>query len=666
MTTQARTRLWTLFESLFAHELTETTAQAPQPEWCQTPLLPHQRTSLAAALQLESLKTGGGVGPVPGDALGGLFSTNYGILGDRVGSGKSLLSLALVKQLPPPAAVTEHEGRCGHVNMVRMRDQTRGHGHGRILEPVTAALFVIPHPLMSQWEDYVRNDTQGLRVCFIRKRKDISDNEATLEAQLRAGHLDAVFVSSTMWRDFHIAVPAYNFLWSRIFIDEADTIKVSLHGENLQGRFVWLITASWINLVFAGGAYFETERHFPPLDSTPAHVRERMEHFLAGSFFNIAGVRNTFVNYLCGTTQLSYYNSHQITGILFQLSRLVVRCSEEFIRRSFAVPSIQHVRVLCQAPQNVRVLKDMISDEMMERLHAGDSGGVLEMLGMTTTTGDQVIEAVNRNLQTELGELRRLRDFKATVEYSSEGAKTKSLQALGDKISRLENRITAIEQRINTVADQTCPICFSDVGDPAAITPCCRNAFCFGCICAAFKHNSVCPLCREPLESVQSLQVISAASAQPTETVPVPQLLTKSAQFMKIVREQPEGRILVFSGYDATFETLMPALEAEGVSCAVLQGSSARIARLLKAFGEGKYRVMFLNSRNMGAGLNITSASHIVLYHHMPVETQHQIIGRAMRIGRTRDICVYHLLHGVEMRQDALMSVDNDNDNDRE
>jgi SNF2 family DNA or RNA helicase len=90
-------------------------------------------------------------------------------------------------------------------------------------------------------------------------------------------------------------------------------------------------------------------------------------------------------------------------------------------------------------------------------------------------------------------------------------------------------------------------------------------------------------------------------------------------------------------------------LETDGVTFATLGGSQARIVKLLKQFAEGRYRVLFLNARNMGAGLNIAAATHVVLYHKMSVETKNQIIGRAVRMGRTEPLTVLHLLHGNEM-----------------
>jgi SNF2 family DNA or RNA helicase len=190
-----------------------------------------------------------------------------------------------------------------------------------------------------------------------------------------------------------------------------------------------------------------------------------------------------------------------------------------------------------------------------------------------------------------------------------------------------------------------------------AMTPCCRNLFCFGCICETLKRRPICPLCRETIQDIQSVQVIGdKQSLEPVEPIVRPQ--TKQETFRAFLQDHPNARVLMFSGYDATFTDLSSVLETDGISHATLAGSNARISRLLKDFEAGKYRVLFLNARNMGAGLNIKPATHVVLYHRMAIETQNQIIGRAVRLGRTEPLTVVHFLHGNEMEQVKMQELE--------
>jgi SWI/SNF-related matrix-associated actin-dependent regulator of chromatin subfamily A3 len=241
-------------------------------------------------------------------------------------------------------------------------------------------------------------------------------------------------------------------------------------------------------------------------------------------------------------------------------------------------------------------------------------------------------------------------NFKQTIEYSSESAKQRALEQLEDKMARLQSRIDAIESRLKNVVDESCPICFCEITSPS-LTPCCRNLFCFGCICASLKQRHTCPLCREIISDIHAIQVLNDGSA-PTEDKPIEEKnvpLSKAETLRDFLLKNPEARVLMFSGYDATFDSLTSMLVNEGITHATLNGTNARISRLIKDFEKGKYRVLFLNAKNMGAGLNIRPATHVVLYHRMAIETQNQIIGRAVRLGRTEPLTVVHLLHGNEM-----------------
>jgi rubrerythrin len=528
--------------------------------------------------------------------------------------------------------------------------------------PIDTALFLIPHSLMGQWADYVKRDT-NLKCLFIKTKKDATGEELTVE-KLRT--YDAIFVSTTMWRDFSYNAPLDLVLWSRFFMDEADSATVSM-GSIPHARFIWLISASWMNLIFSHGAYLNVQNAYSPPPTVSSEISKKVRRFVTGEHMHLEGTRNVFVRKLCGSYSLSNYNLSSLNSVMFQATRMLVHSSEDYVRASFHIPPIHHLRYLCLAPPNIQVLSNMISAEMMERLHAGDAEGVLEMLGMTTKSAEDITTAITDSIQKELDGVRKLYDFKKTMEYATESSKQKALEHLEDKMARLQSRIDAIQNRLKNPADEQCPICFCEVQKPA-LTPCCRHLFCFGCICEVMKRTSVCPMCRETIPNIQAVQVIGGAAEssgdteEPAKTEEAkPEILTKQEQFRAFLKANPDARVLMFSGYDATFSGLSNVLLTDGVSHATLQGSQARIAKLIREFEAGKYRVLFLNSRNMGAGLNIMPATHVVLYHRMSAETQNQIIGRAMRMGRTQSLTVVHLLHGNEMTASDAADVVNPN-----
>lgn len=647
MSTLARRRLWSFFEAMFSQELNESHSKAATPAWIKTPLLQHQQTAVAAALRLEQAKMGLEVDGIPGDPVGGRFFTSQGILGDRVGSGKSLTALALVKAPPPSTQYCEYvirnsslgDGR--DVGLLRNRSQLRTNT-GITLRKVSTCLFIVPHALISQWQTYVERDTH-LKALFITKRLDAAKENLLQNIE----QYDVLFISSTMWGTFRAANPIRDILWTRVFIDEADSVSISTDWDEIHGIFYWFITASWLNLIFANGAYFNIAYTYTPLPDTPPSVIERVSQLQgANANLSIPGCRHVNIcRRMCAASANSSTMSINAAGT--QSARMIIHSSADYIKTSFEAPAITHMNIMCETPANIRVLDQFISADMLEMLNAGDVAGALQSIGMTAHTEAEITSAVTSSLQKELENAIKTLDFKKSIDYSTEQIKAKAIEACEQKIASIQSRISAINDRIKNAKEQTCPICYNDVENPA-VTPCCQQLFCFSCLCESLKRAAACPLCRTRIEDLKSIQVVGSTGPTVNSLVNPNKKLNKRDAFVKFLKENPQAKVLMFSGYDATFNGMETQLREEDIKFATLNGSNARINKLLKEFAAGKWHTLFLNARNMGAGLNIDAASHVVLFHKMSQELEAQIIGRANRLGRTAPITVVHLLHDNE------------------
>jgi SNF2 family DNA or RNA helicase len=125
-------------------------------------------------------------------------------------------------------------------------------------------------------------------------------------------------------------------------------------------------------------------------------------------------------------------------------------------------------------------------------------------------------------------------------------------------------------------------------------------------------------------------------------------LLSKPKQLLKFLKENPDARVLVFSRYENPFVALEQGCESEGITYHTLRGNKDVIASTIKSFERGEKRVLFLPTETAGAGLNLVSASHVVLLHAMTPEEEKQVIGRAYRLGRTDVLNVVRLVHEGE------------------
>jgi hypothetical protein len=422
-------------------QMTEASPQAEQPAAITTALRPHQLSLLAAARDLESKASIRHV-----DLQTPQLLTRYGVLADRVGSGKSLVALSLVQDPPVEhAQLTLKEGGCARIlglkHMPPVQDfneawsDLSGTEMAKAMIPTNSAkfysrtsLFIVPHNVIQQWESYINDQTQ-LRAYIVKRTKD-SDHE-------RAGFYKDVFtselvvVSCTMLRKFMAAIQAQgiafsSIVWSRLFVDEADTLSFTLRPHDVAARFMWFITGSWLNMLFPTGLYVHTIQGLPPAVRT-----------LIGDG-GIAGVssRLNVVAWSLADTREGRFAS------------LILRNTDAWIDASLLRPAIIHDTVLCKAPANLGILRDYISAAAMEALHAGDTEGALTALGLKASSKETLAERVTQSLRSDLIQAEKILAFKRDIEYSSAAGKIAAIEKAEAKVTRLKSQLLSLESRL--------------------------------------------------------------------------------------------------------------------------------------------------------------------------------------------------------------------------
>jgi hypothetical protein len=618
-------------ETAIGYHLTADSPRASQPT-TTVPLRPHQLSLLAAARALEAKAT---LGPLTEPQL----ITKYGVIADRVGAGKSLVALALVSDPPvnPSTMTITDGGRMQYTRIVEIQAMQSVQGPS---EPDTdykallttgqfytrAALLIAPHNIVQQWEAYIKDQTT-LRPYIVKRTKDCDYDRADFYHDVFSA--DIVVVSCTMLKKFMGALQYHgnNFdriVWSRLFIDEADSITMTMRPYEVSARFIWFITGSWVNMLFPYGIYSYTIQDLP----------EELRKIVGDG--GIPGIlsRNNIVS------QAMAYQTREP-----RFTALVLRNTDAWIDTSLTMPTIRHSSVICKAPANLGVLRDFIPTAAMEALHAGDTAGALEALGLKAASKETLADRVTAGLRMELNQAEKLLVFKRDMEYASPAAKTTALEKAEAKVTRLRDQLASLTTRIAEAEGQRCPICF-DSPRTATLTPCCRQSFCLACLCECISAKPACPLCRVAIRSPKELLVIGegVGASEIVDTLPM-----KGAALLKLLAESTEDqRFLVFSAHEASFRGLREVLAARGIRCEMLQGSGARVEVLRKQFQAGTVRVLCMNARHVGAGINLEAATHVVLYHRMNMELERQVIGRAVRFERAAPLEVVHLVHEEE------------------
>ena len=632
-----------------SNQLTGQSDQAPQPACIKTALRPHQLTLLEAARSLERSAY------VPMVEAGQkIVTSRYGVIADRVGSGKSLVALALAGD-PPPKQTSIRIKESGSAQIITysalpdvvpfqsawatleggaLMKKYSSQDAGRKIY-TTASLLILPHNILNQWEAYVKEHTRGLRIYTVKKTKDCDYDRVGFYSDIFSANL--VIVSSTMLRKFIGAVSFYetsfrSIVWNRLFVDEADSIICTMPASEVSARFTWFITASWTNMLFPSGlqAYSITGLA-PALQDVLGHT-------------SVPGLTTSASCFIRSTVSSSMDSS---------FTSLILRNSDAWINTSLEQPTFQHETIMCRTPPNLTLLREFISPAAMEALHAGDTAGAMAALGLKPSSKDTLVDRVTAGLRADLVQAEKILAFKRDIEYSTAAAKVAAIEKAEQKVARLQEQLASLEARIASSVADTCPICY-DVPSTMTLTPCCRQAFCLACLCECIAAKPACPLCRVTIESVSKLIVVdsalsAASTSTPEEVEGGPQLPTKATALLKLLAESsPDQRFLVFSAHEASFRGLRELLAVHGVQCELLFGSGARIDRLRERFASGDLRVLCMNARHVGAGLNLEATTDVVLYHRMNTELEKQVIGRAVRFERKRDLRVVHLVHEQE------------------
>ena len=573
------------------------------------------------------------------DCSGEILYSSYGILGDSVGVGKSLMVMGHIARLKtiPPLESSYSMGRNSTDKVFSLK-----HNYFTDLSEANC-LVIVPHTLFRQWADYIKKQS-NLKGLLLDKKNSLKTD--TFLQDVMAS--DVVLVSNTLYKEFSVWQRDNDIRWKRVFVDEADTIHMVNGYPKPEARFTWFITASWMNILFSNETLYihKTSLHTNVFGDNAPYS------FLKPHFDEMYRSTRPYDYVRYNMTSYNFFrdlvnHDHILRG------NLVIRCNDTFIQESISLPPLTRINILCRIPITQRIVSQAIPADIQQLLHGGDVTGAIQALGVKAEDTTSLIDAVTKNLQKELIRLKATYEFKAALEYATPQSKETALSSLATKMKEKEEAIKNIQERIDGFKDEMCPICYDDPAEPI-ITPCCSRIFCGKCILLCYTRNPTCALCRTPFQLKDLTKVVSnkeetAIVDSTGEANPEDMLEKKPETLMRLFRDNPEGRFLVFSRYDNPFTAMETAIEGVGVNVKQLKGNKDAIASTLRAFQSGDIRCLLLNSHYAGSGLNITAATHVVLLHAMTHEEEKQILGRAYRMGRTGPLQFIRLLHSDEM-----------------
>lgn len=397
---------------------------------------------------------------------------------------------------------------------------------------------------------------------------------------------DVILVTPTMYNGL---VLKYNqYAWKRFIFDEPGHLKVPGMKKIFAG-FIWLVTATPEAIIY---------KH------------KKCRSSFISDIISCAGWYS-FSEYF-------YY--------------LIVKNNEDFINYSYSMPPTEHIYHQCYNPM-YNAVRGFVTPRITEMISAGNIAGAIEALGGGET--ENIAELIKQKKEEELEEL------ETRIKILTIRNKKEQIEKLQISVKRIQEQIKELDTRFNDMLSGSCNICFEKITEPV-MEPNCQNIFCGKCLFKWLEDNDTCPLCRTNVEK-NKLIYISKEKRKNKEEKKQETKLTKIDTIIRILKKYPTKQFIVFSAWDQTFVPIRTTLENNNIDYIEVKGAIETRRKNIDKYKSGKTRVIFLNSKFNGTGINLQESSGIIVYHEMNDETLAQIIGRANRLGRKEPLEVHHL-----------------------
>ncbi len=604
-------------------ELTENDVRSVQPDKIITKLKPHQLSSLYKATMMEN--TGEITYNIKNfNSFSQLFfdnpnlinsdiedteitvKSNIGILGDKVGYGKTLLGLSLI---------ASNKLDNIHINPIYMKNFASHHHYNylnvsisnnliqKTSNIINSTLVIVPRgPVFVQWEKTIMEKT-NLKMMSITNMNFIKCNLPKYDGSNQKEVIeyfesfDLVLIKNTTLKILIDYYSGCQFIknWKRMMVDEAHEI-INKIPTFMNYYFLWLITGTY-NDIFTKTGY---------------------SHY-------ISGIKELL-------------NKNSISGI-------IVKNSNDFIKNSFDIPEPIEKFYLCKLPTNYHIAKRFLNTSVLEKINANDFAGAIRELGGKNETEDNIIELVSKDLKRGLFNLEMERTFIQSQDIN-EDEKELKINNINVKIDVQNNKIKELTDRIKSFKDNSCAICMDVLQNPVLLE--CTHLFCGGCIFTWYNKNNNrnCPTCRKSIGDFKKITAIIDNVENKEENKE--KIYSKEETLLKIIDKNPNGKFLVFSKIDNGFEIFKKKLNDANITFEFLKGTTSHMLNVLERFKNGITKIILLNTQYAGSGIEINCATDVIIFHSMGLDKQ-QAIGRAQRVGRTSKLNIHNLCYEDEM-----------------
>lgn len=599
------------------------------------------------------------------------ISTNIGIIGSPVGSGKSLIIMALM------ATQNIKQNKIFmNTEALQTNQLVQCYIDSSSLVYKNINVLVTPHAIINQWNTYLKTQS---KLTFEQVKTVAGINKLKFDK-------DVILVSSGSYNKFATFVNNKNYVFSRVIYDEADSINISACVE-LQYNFCWFVTSSIGNLMHPKGKngyiYKDTIEvranqsvsnngvpvTWSNLNSGYIDVDGNVVPRSSISQYSVSRITNFGIQYGFTAAQVAAYQYKElykgikkngfIKDTFKQLEdacftkRLFIKASDELISQSFTLPDPTYFKYYCKSQKILNILENLIPLDIQQMLCAGDLESAIKSCDIEKTNDDNLISIICNRMYIDI----------ENKKIDLESIKLKTYQDPSRKLAAIEKCQTDIDHLLNNIENvklkiqeaDVDPITFCDIEHPTVVK-CCNQKFDFESIMIYITSTNApkCPLCRTPITKDSLIIIDNTNEPEEEETKEEPSKFdgeefdkVENLKHLITTQIKSDAKIIIFSRYDNTFTPIMELFDQLKIEYRLLKGHSTTITNNLEwhKTDTDQQKVLFLNAQFAGAGINIHWTTDVILYHQMDRDLEMQTIGRAHRFPRKTSVNVHKLLY---------------------
>jgi len=600
-----------------------------QPKDIKIPLKVHQLALLKKCRELEDSS----FNPIyinnPEQNTNSEIKSKFGIIGDNVGSGKTLTILSIISNknvLENKLPNLIHKGlvTCSELSLNEIN-----------IQPYN--IIVVPHIIFKQWKETIEKFTD-LPYFGINTNKALSNFKEyfTTEEKSKTFNAKIILITNTRFNDFvKLHTPYWNTSSqkSRYIFDEAEILKIT-NTHYINASFIWFVSSSY-NTLLNPYSKIVWKNEQGTISNHYSYSQGFTIKYIESGLTKAGFIKNTMLNIVQFP---NVYKKH-----------LVLRNSDEFIKTAFNLEDYKERIINCKMPYYLKILNKNVSQQIINHINAGDLKGAIEKVDCEKYTENDIIKGVTKDLEIKLKNLMIEIEMKSKMTFSSKKAKEESIKNMYQKVDAIKSKISCIQEKLNS--SNVCSICYDEVNN-TTISPCCNTKYCFECISTWLHQKKQCPFCRASIDFNSLIIATDELQQKKIEDT----LLSKLTNLKQIIDKQiknPRFKMLIFSEYNNSFTDIEGYLQTKNIKYSYVTGTTNTTNKTIRLFkdyeSQDKIDVLLLNANYCANGINLENSTDIVLYHSMKKDRTKQIIGRGQRPGRTSQLNVWKLCYDNEL-----------------